>query len=158
MQSMLDDTYYHQTTFLQLNTIRFLLSFPHPFTPSELSGFRRNQSIPMSQFSFEDILLITRCNSMQKVLDWPFCNFVAMHWATKFKVRWCTTKNKSRLSRWNWNKDAFCTLMEWRMKICVAAKSFAPPSSKIIELLQICFDISQYSHTAYWLLNKVVWI
>ena len=61
--------YYHRTTFLQLNTIRFLLPFPHPFIPSELSGFGRNESMYMSQFLFEDILPITRCNNMQKVLD-----------------------------------------------------------------------------------------
>jgi hypothetical protein len=28
----------------------------------------------MSEFLFEDILLIIRCNGMQKVLDRPFCN------------------------------------------------------------------------------------
>ena len=67
-------TYYHRTTFLQLNTIRFLLPFPHPFIPSELSGSWRNESVSMSAFLFEDILPIIRCNSMQKVLDWPFCN------------------------------------------------------------------------------------
>ena len=66
--------YYHRTTFLQLNTIRFILTFPHPFIPSELSGSRRNESVYMSAFLFEDILPIIRCNSMQKVLDWPFCN------------------------------------------------------------------------------------
>ena len=67
-------TYYHRTTFLQLNTIRFILTFPHPFIPSELSGSRRNESVSMSAFLFKDILPIIHCNSMQKVLDWPFCN------------------------------------------------------------------------------------
>jgi hypothetical protein len=28
----------------------------------------------MSAFLFEDILPIIRCNSLQEVLDWPFCN------------------------------------------------------------------------------------
>ena len=112
--------YYHRTTFLQLNTIRFLLPFPHPFIPSELSGFRGNEFVSMSQFLFEDILPIIRCNSMQKVLDWPFCNFVATRWTAKFKVWWYTTQNKSCLLGCNQNKDGFCVLMERRMKILVA--------------------------------------
>ena len=62
-------TYYHRTTFLQFNTIRFLLPFPHPFIPSELSGSWRNESVSMSAFLFKDILPIIHCNSMQKVLD-----------------------------------------------------------------------------------------
>ncbi len=49
--------------------IRFLLHFPHPFIPSELSGSRGNKSMSMSEFLFEDILPIIRRNSMQKVLD-----------------------------------------------------------------------------------------
>jgi len=54
-----------ERAFLQLNTIRFLLPFLHPFIPSELLGFRRNESMSMSQFLFEDILPIIHCNSMQ---------------------------------------------------------------------------------------------
>ena len=86
---------------------------------------------------------------MQKVLDWPFCNFVTMCQAAKFKVQWCTTKNKSCLSGQNWNKDVFCALMEWRMKILVVAKSFAPPSSKIIKLWQLHSDLSWDSYITY---------
>ena len=40
------------------------LPFLHPFIPSELSGSRRNESVSMSAFLFEDILPIIRCNSM----------------------------------------------------------------------------------------------
>jgi hypothetical protein len=42
--------YYHRTTFLQLNTITFLLLFPNPFIPSELSGSERNDSNSMYAF------------------------------------------------------------------------------------------------------------
>ena len=66
--------YYHRTTFLQLNTFWFLLHFPNPLILSELPGSGRNDSKFMFEFLFEDILPIIRCNSMQKVLDWPFCN------------------------------------------------------------------------------------
>ena len=66
--------YYHQTTFLQLNTITFLLPFPDVFIPLELLGSRRNESNCMSTFLFEEILPISCCCRLQKVLDPPFCN------------------------------------------------------------------------------------
>ena len=62
-------SYYHRTTFLQLNTITFLLPFPNVFFPSELSGSRRNDSNSMSTFLFENILPINRCSRLH-----PFCN------------------------------------------------------------------------------------
>ena len=46
-------------------------------------------------------------------------------------------------SGWNQNKDAFCALMERRMKILVAVASFTPPPSKIIKLWQLCSDLSR---------------
>ena len=138
--------YYHRATFLQLNTIGFLLPFPHPSIPSELSGYRGNESLSVSEILFEDILPIIHCNSMQKVLNWPFCNFVAMHWATKFKV-WVKLK-----------QGHFCTLMEQRIKILVAAMSLTPPPSKTIELWQLRSYLSQNLYMASRISNKMVWI
>src|ERR1700677_3061001 len=70
---MFHRVYYHQATFLQLNTITFLLPFPNPFIPSEPSGSRINDSNSMSAFLFEDILPIICCNSLQKVLVFAIC-------------------------------------------------------------------------------------
>ena len=62
-------SYYHRTTFLQLNTIGFLLHFPYSLIPSDLSGSWRNDSNFVSAFLFVDIPPIICCNSPQKVLD-----------------------------------------------------------------------------------------
>src|ERR1700691_560711 len=55
-------------------------------------------------------------------------------------------------------KTRFATFMEWRMKILVAATSYAPPSSKGIEFRQLCSDGSWDSYIAYRMSNKVVLI
>ena len=83
--------YYRWTTFLQLNTITFLLPFPNPFIHSELSGSRRNDFNSMYAFLFEDIPPIIHCNRPQKVLHLPFCNLPNC-WTAKFKVQPCITK------------------------------------------------------------------
>ena len=70
----LDEAYYHRATFLQLNTIDFLLLFPHPSVPSEISGSWGNIFEPMSAFLSGDIVPIIHCNRLQRVLDLPFCN------------------------------------------------------------------------------------
>ena len=145
--------YYHWTTFLQLNTIRFLLPLPHPFIPSELSGSRRNESKSMSAFLFEDILPIICCNGLQNVLDPPFCNLWPEPPNSKSDNR--LPKRCCIVSGRNQNKDMF---MEQRMKILVVAMSFAPPSLKIIELWQLCFDLSWDSYIAYMSSNKVAQI
>ena len=152
--------YYHRATFLQLNTITFLLPFPNPFIPSEPSGSRRNDSNSQSAFLFEDILPIIRCNSLQKVLDWPFCNLWQRAEPPNSKSDDAIPKRRRIVWRVRVKpkQDSFWVFMERRLKILVAATSFAPPSSKIIKLPQICSDLSWDPHIAYWSLSKVVWI
>ena len=136
--------------------LKFLLHFPHPFISSELSGFRGNDSKSMSTFLFENILPIIHCSSLQKVLNWHFCKFVAMCWAAKFKVQQYTTNKKLHHISWNRNRDTLCMYLEWRLKILVVVISFAPPSLKITKLWQICYILSQDSYIAYGISNKVV--
>ena len=150
--------YYHQTTFLQLNTFWFLLHFPNPLILSELPGSGRNDYKFMFEFLFEDILPIIHCNSMQKVLDRPFCNLWQHAEPPNSKSDDSLPKKFHVAFRWNRNKNTFCTFMEWRMKILVAAMSYAPPSSKVIEFRQLCSDVSRDSHIAYRMSNKVVLI
>ena len=109
--------YYHWTTFLQSFTIDFPLLFPHPSIPSEISGPQRNDSKSMSAFWFGDILPTICCNSLQKVLDWPFCNFVVVHWAAKFKVR---PPRSSAETHWNWiiNKGTFVCVWSGDWNYC----------------------------------------
>ena len=68
---------YYQTTFLQLNTITFLLPFPNAFIPSELSGSRRNDSNSMSTF-LENILPINCCSRLQEGFGPTFLQFAEL--------------------------------------------------------------------------------
>ena len=116
--------YYHWSTFLQLSTIWFLLHFPHPFIPSELLGSWRNAN-SMSKFLFVGILPIIYCNGLQNVLGWPFCKFVAMCWAAKFKVwlPWSIAENTHSLMWWTtsrqWSKVKETQGSSWDFQVAI---------------------------------------
>jgi len=67
--AMHGDQYYHRSTFLQLNTIRFLLCCPLHLIPLDILGSRRNNYNSVFAFLFEDIPPIICGNSPHKVLD-----------------------------------------------------------------------------------------
>jgi len=128
--------YYHRATFLQLNTITFLLPFPNPFIPSEPSGSRRNDSNSKSEFLFEDILPIIRCNSLQKVLDWPFCNLWQRAEPPNSKSDDAIPKRRRVVSGWNRNKTRFGCLWSgdwkflWRQRVLLLPRQRSSSSRK----------------------------
>ena len=85
-------SYYHQSTFLQLNTIRFLLPFPLHLIPSDISGSRRNDCNSVSAFLFRPLFVV-----IARTKFWT--DLFATRRAAEFKVRQCTSRIVSGRNR-----------------------------------------------------------
>ena len=152
-----DGFYYHWASFLQLNTITFLLPFlilSSLWNHRDLGEMTLILCLHFYLKTFCPLFIVIPCRKFWTDL-FAICGNALSHQIQSPMIQYQKDITHVRVKL---KQDSFWVFMEQRLKILVAATSFAPPSSKIIKLSQICFDLSQDSYIAYCLLNKVVWI